>query len=163
MPIELTSLTPADRKDVIDLFNGHVRNSFAAYPEAPVGYEFYDFLVRQDGNWPAVGARSGSGELLGFGFLKPLNPLAAFAAAGEVGYFLKPEATRSGLGTRILARLEEGARARGLATILASVSSLNEPSLRFHAKQGFLECGRFHAVGRKWGRVFDLVWWQKRL
>jgi phosphinothricin acetyltransferase len=163
MPAALTPLTPQDRKEVIDIFNGHVLGGFAAYPETPVPYEFYDLLLKAVGDHPTVAARAETGELLGYGFLRPWHPLPAFAATAEVTYFLKPTATRQGLGTRMLARLEEEARALGITSILANVSSLNEASRQFHLKRGFVECGRFVGVGRKLGRVFDTVWLQKRL
>jgi L-amino acid N-acyltransferase YncA len=48
-------------------------------------------------------------------------------------------------------------------TILASISSRNDGSIRFHKKNGFRECGRFRRVGRKFGQDFDIVWMQLRL
>jgi phosphinothricin acetyltransferase len=48
-------------------------------------------------------------------------------------------------------------------TILASISSRNEGSLRFHRKHGFRECGCFEGVGRKFDQDFDVVWMQKRI
>ncbi len=160
---ELTPLSPQDRQEVIGIFNGHVLDGFAAYPEMTVPAEFYDLLMKAVGDYPTVAARSSSGELLGFGFLRPWNPLPAFAATAEITYFLKPEATRQGLGGRMLARLETEARARGITSILANVASLNEPSLRFHLAHGFVECGRFLGVARKRGVALDAVWFQKRL
>ena len=54
-----------------------------------------------------------------------------------------------------------GAKKQGIATILASISSLNEGSIRFHERHGFVECGRFLKVAEKKGMVFDTVWMQK--
>jgi phosphinothricin acetyltransferase len=51
----------------------------------------------------------------------------------------------------------------GLRTILAGISSLNPKSLAFHERQGFVQCGRFLNVGRKWGKDFDVVWMQKTI
>ncbi len=61
----------------------------------------------------------------------------------------------------MLARLEDEGKQQGITTILASISSLNEASIRFHANHGFTECGRFKGIGRKRGVVFDTVWMQK--
>jgi phosphinothricin acetyltransferase len=59
------------------------------------------------------------------------------------------------------ARLEKKGKDQGITTILASISSQNEGSIRFHAGHGFTECGRFKKVGRKKGIIFDTVWMQK--
>jgi hypothetical protein len=52
---------------------------------------------------------------------------------------------------------------RDIATILSSISSRNEGSIRFPARHGFLECGRFRDVGQKNGVLFDVVWMQKMI
>ncbi|MGD0951544.1 MAG: hypothetical protein ABR985_03985 [Methanotrichaceae archaeon] len=49
----------------------------------------------------------------------------------------------------------------GIVTVLASISSLNQASLAFHKKNGFVECGRFVGIGRKMGKGFDVVWMQR--
>jgi len=51
----------------------------------------------------------------------------------------------------------------GISSILASISSRNEESIAFHRSLGFRECGRLEAIGRKWGKVFDVVWMQRML
>jgi phosphinothricin acetyltransferase len=74
-----------------------------------------------------------------------------------------PEHTRKGIGEAILDYFVEEAKKRGIDSILASISSLNELSIDFHLKNGFKECGRFLQIGRKRGRDFDLIWMQKML
>ena len=44
---------------------------------------------------------------------------------------------------------------------LARISAENEGSISFHKKHGFVECGRFRAVGQKGPKVYDMVWMQK--
>ncbi|MDD4050440.1 MAG: GNAT family N-acetyltransferase [candidate division Zixibacteria bacterium] len=80
---------------------------------------------------------------------------------GEITYFILPEFTGRGIGVELLGRLTEEAKARGIDTLLGSISSLNEGSLRFHLRHGFVECGRFRRIGRKQGRDFDVIWVQK--
>jgi phosphinothricin acetyltransferase len=61
----------------------------------------------------------------------------------------------------LLDRLLAKACEMGITSILASISSLNPPSLSFHESHGFEECGRFAQIGRKKGQGFDVVWMQK--
>ncbi|MEW6380946.1 MAG: N-acetyltransferase family protein [bacterium] len=68
-----------------------------------------------------------------------------------------------GIGTALLRRLLDEGKSQGIRTVLANISSLNEASIRFHQKHGFVECGRFKAVCRKNGQFFDTVWMQKML
>ena len=163
MTYRLEALAEADRTAVVRIFNYFVEESFAAYPEEPVGTEFFDRILAMSDGYPAVSAKTEAGEIVGFGFLRAFHPAGTFARTAEIAYFVLPEHTGRGIGRRMLACFIDAARAMGVDNLLASVSSLNEQSLRFHGKAGF-ECrGRFVQVGRKAGRDFDVVWFQKRL
>lgn len=163
MDIALLPLTPADRQALVDLFNYYVEHGFAAFPEQPVPPAFADRLLELTRGYPTVAAKDPSGRLAGFGLLRPHNPLSTFAHTAEITYFLAPGCTRQGLGTRILHELERGARAKGVRILLAAVSSLNEASLAFHRKHGFVQVGRFREVVIKKGTPFDVIWMQKML
>jgi len=161
--VQLDPISPADCEEIVDLYNHYVTSSFAAFPEHEVSYGFFDVLMEAAGDYPTLAARDASGRLVGFGLLRPHHRLPVFARAAETTYFLAPGCTRRGIGSRILEELEHQARVRGIATLLASVSSRNEPSLAFHLKHGFVEAGRFRQIGMKMGQFFDVVWMQKML
>jgi phosphinothricin acetyltransferase len=156
-------ISDTDRVPVIDLFNYYIGHSFAAYPEQKVPYEFFTHFLETCRNYPSVVARLPDGTVAGFGLLRAHNPMPAFRHAAEITYFVRPDLTGKGLGSKMLARLEEEGKQQGITTILASISSLNEQSIRFHAGHGFTECGRFKGIGRKKGIVFDTVWMQKSI
>ncbi len=163
MNYELDGLAEGDRTAVVAIFNHFVERSFAAYPDEPVGGEFFDRVLDLSKGYPAVSVKTEAGEVVGFGFLRAFHLAATFRRTAEIVYFLLPEHTRRGLGSRMLSRFIEKARQLGIDNLLAEVSSLNEQSLRFHEAAGFERCGAFRAVGRKFGRDFDVVWFQKRL
>lgn len=152
-----------DREAIMDIFNFYVENSFAAYPEAKLPYEAFDPFLQLGSDYPKASVTDEEGKVVGFGRLRAHNPLSSFARAAEVTYFIHPEHTGRGIGRLLLAHLEEGARSKGIRTILASISSLNAGSIRFHEKNGFVEAGRFVRIVSKQGREFDTVWMQKML
>jgi L-amino acid N-acyltransferase YncA len=163
MDIHLSPITPADRQSMLDVFNHYVRHGFAAFVEQPMPLTFIDRLLELARGYPALAIKDPARRLLGFGLLRPHNPLPTFAHTAETTYFIAPDHTRQGLGTRLLQALEDGAREKGLRTLLAGVSSLNEGSLAFHRKHGFRKVGRFRQVCLKKGTLFDVVWMQKML
>ena len=150
-----------DGKAVIDIFNYYVRNTFAAYPEQEVPYEFFGMFLEICKNYPSVVVKDSEEQVAGFGMLRPHNPMPAFRHTAEITYFIRQGETGKGLGTKMLGFLETEGKRQGISTILASISSLNEGSIRFHVKNGFSECGRFIKVGQKKGILFDTVWMQK--
>jgi len=147
----------------MDIFNFYVEKSFAAYPEQKLPYEFFDTLLGMCRDYPNAAVRDPSAGVAGFGLLRPWHPMPAFARAAEITYFIKPGFTGRGIGGTLLKYLEDGGRQKGIAVLLAGISSLNEGSIRFHLKNGFVECGRFRNVGQKQGKIFDVVYCQKTL
>ncbi len=163
MDLTFEPLSADARQAVIDILNFYIENSFAAYPEDMVPYEFFEVFLDMCRDHPSAIAKNKDGEIVGFGMLRPFNTIPTFSQTAEITYFLKPEFTGRGVGTAILDFLTAGGREQGLTSILASVSSLNEGSIRFHLKNGFSECGRFKSVGLKNGTVFDVVYFQKTI
>jgi L-amino acid N-acyltransferase YncA len=156
-------LSPADREPVMAIFNYYIENSMAAYPEHALPPEAFDGVLKMCAGYPAITARDDAGELSGFAMLRPFHPLSTFSGMAEITYFLQPEATGRGLGRLLLDQMILGAREKGLRTLLASISSLNEGSLRFHLRNGFEECGRLRRAGLKQGREFDVIYCQLML
>jgi phosphinothricin acetyltransferase len=163
MLYEFLPLEDADRTAIAAIFNYFVEHSFAAYPEETVGEDFLDWLLAMSKGYPSLCVKTEAGEVVGFGFLHAYHPAESFRRTAEITYFLLPEHTRHGVGERMLDHFIREARALGIDNLLASVSSRNEPSLRFYAKAGFERCGELFAVGRKSGRDFGVVWFQKRI
>lgn len=163
MQYHLEPLSHAHQQAVVDIFNHFVTQSFAAYPDKPVPYGFFDKLLEAIQGYPAVAVRDDQDQVAGFGFLRPYYPFPAFRRTALITYFLLPTHTGKGIGTAILQRLSTEASQHGIECLLASISSRNEQSLAFHRKQGFEECGRFRGIGTKFGENFDEVWMQKRI
>ncbi|MCQ1536075.1 N-acetyltransferase [Methanosarcina sp. KYL-1] len=163
MEYDLVPISPEDREAVIDIFNHYIENSFAAYPEKKVPYEFFNFFLQATAGYPTTLAKDENKKVVGFGMLHPHSPMPTLSGTAEITYFIRPDCTGKGIGSSMLERLMAGAREKGLHCILASISSLNEGSIRFHRDHGFKECGRFREVGKKNGKLFDTVWMQRFL
>ncbi|HNX16887.1 MAG TPA: N-acetyltransferase family protein [Methanoregula sp.] len=154
-------LLPEDETEVIDIFNYYIANSFAAFPSQTVPYEFFNLFLAACKDYPSVVAKEQDGKIAGFGLLRFHNMMPAFSRTAEVSYFVRPGCTGKGLGTQMLKQLEKEGKSQEISVILACISSLNEGSIRFHEKNGFVHCGQFKNVAVKNGVVFDTVWMQK--
>jgi len=146
---------------VIDIFNHFIATSMAAYPEGPVPHEFFSRFLQMMQGYPALVVTVSSGQVVGFGFLRPFHPASTLRRTAEVTYFILPEFTRLGIGTALLQRLIEQARPMGVENLVANVSSQNEPSIAFHRKNGFHVCGCIERAGRKHDQDFDVMWMQR--
>ena len=161
MEYTFKKLSRDDCEAVLAIMNYFIENSYAAYNQKHIGPEVFERFYTMAQGYPALTVRDESDEIIGFGFLHPYHPADSFNHTAEISYFIRPEHTHFGLGTRLLNHFIEQAQKKGLKTILASISSRNQQSLKFHLKHGFLECGRFKQIGLKNGKEFDVVWMQK--
>jgi len=151
-------------REVMDIFNYYVENSFAAYPEHKLPYEFYGKFLEMARGYPAyVIKNNDTGKVIGFCFLRAYNSMPVFRETAEVSYFLDQDETGKGIGKEALELLEKEGVKMGIKYLLANISSLNDQSLQFHKKNGFVECGRFLHIGRKKEKNFDVVWMEKEI
>jgi len=146
--------------EVIDIFNYYVRETFNTYLEDCVPFDFYDSLLKKIEDYPSCVVKTEDGRVIGFGMLRAYDPRPTFSHTATISYFIEPEFCNCGIGSDMLARLLAEAGLKGIKTVLARISALNEGSIRFHIKHGFTECGRFKQVCRKKGQDFDVVWMQ---
>jgi phosphinothricin acetyltransferase len=68
-----------------------------------------------------------------------------------------------GLGRRLLGHLEARARESGFHVLVAGISADNVASVRLFESAGFQKCAHYREVGKKFGRVLDVVHYQKIL
>ena len=158
---ELQPLAEAHRTGVIDIINYYIENTTAAFPETPVSYDIFNEFLAATQKYPAFAVVDEGGAVLGVGMLRPYIPMPTFDHCAEIAYFLSQDACGKGIGTELLERLLEAARAGGFTNILAKISSENPASVRFHQRHGFTECGVVKAACRKNGRLLDVVWMQR--
>ena len=151
MNITFEKLGNKHQKEVMDIFNYYVENSFAAFAEHRLPDIFFEKILEKIQDYPAYAIKeSDSGATAGFCYLSPYHPLL-------------PHYTHAGAGKMCLDLLEADAKKRGIRIILADISSKNPQSISFHEKFGFTPCARLEKVGHKFGEDFDVIIMQKNL
>ncbi|MCX7749490.1 MAG: GNAT family N-acetyltransferase [Clostridia bacterium] len=164
MVLKFEKMTVEHAKEIMDIFNYYIENSFAAYPDTKLPYEFYGKFLEMTKGYPAFAMKDENKDrVLGFCFLRAYNPFPVFKEAAEISYFIHKDDVGKGIGEEALNVLQQEAKKMGIRNLLASISSENEQSLKFHRKNGFRECGRLHQIGNKKGKRFDVVWMEKEL
>jgi phosphinothricin acetyltransferase len=156
--ITIREMQESDGDAVMKIFNHYAAATFAAYPEGPLPPQF--FVPLREGALSAI-VLEDDGGIAGFGLLKPFLPFPSFRKTGMLTYFLAPEVTGKGFGSRLLERLSEDAKMKGMTMLVANMSSKNEASIGFHKRHGFSEAGNLAGVGEKFGQTFGVLWMQK--
>lgn len=108
-------------------------------------------------------AVSGDGTVLGYAKSGQFRDKAAYRTTCETSIYLGADHRGSGVGgalyRELFARLDRGP----LRLAVAGVTQPNVASDRLHRALGFEEVGTFTGVGTKFGRPWDVRWYQRRL
>jgi phosphinothricin acetyltransferase len=117
------------------------------------------FLVAESAPEPAS-----DGPVLGYAYLAPFRPKAAYFHTVEDSVYLAPEAKGRGVGRRLIEALIPAAAATGRREIIAVIADTGDPSsMILHERCGFTHAGRLARVGFKHGRWLDTVQMQYTL
>jgi L-amino acid N-acyltransferase YncA len=129
-------------------------------PRTPAGQAAW--LAAHTDEYPAVVAVEGH-DVLAFGGLSPYRPKPSYRWTVEDSVYVKDGYRGKRLGREILEELIARGRARGHHSMIARVTSENEPSLRLHERCGFTRVGVEREAAYKLGHWLDVVTLQRLL
>lgn len=87
----------------------------------------------------------------------------AYAGTVETGVYVDPSFHRRGVGRALYTELFVRLRAAGFHTVIAGIALPNDASVRMHEACGFTHVGTCREVGRKFGKWWDVGFWQAHL
>ncbi|KYK23910.1 hypothetical protein AYK25_00645 [Thermoplasmatales archaeon SM1-50] len=88
MNLRFDLMTELYAKEVIDIFNYYITHSFAAYPESPMPYQFYNKFLEITKGYPAfIIKNSDSGKVIGFVFYDRIIPFQYFGRQQKLPIF----------------------------------------------------------------------------
>ncbi|MFC8505723.1 GNAT family N-acetyltransferase [Streptomyces sp. NPDC057411] len=165
-----TQVRPAAEGDLAaltELYNHYVRETAITFDTEPFTPEQRLPWLRshpEDGpHRLLVAQHAGTGEILGYASSSAFRPKAAYATSVEVSVYLSPTAGGSGVGTLLYEHLFKALATEDVHRAYAGIAQPNEPSVRLHARFGFRHIGTYGEVGRKFGRYWDVAWYEKDL
>ncbi|MFJ8465579.1 GNAT family N-acetyltransferase [Streptomyces swartbergensis] len=104
-----------------------------------------------------------SQRILGYATSSPFRAKPAYATSVETTVYVAPHAGRRGIGTLLYKALFEALSGEDLHRAYAGIAQPNEASARLHERFGFRYVGTYQEVGRKFGRYWDVAWYEKPL
>ncbi len=156
-----------DLKALTDLYNHYVR-------ETPITFDTAVFTPEERRPWLLSHPEDGpyrlmvavapdSHEILGYATSSAHRVKPAYSTSAEVTVYLAPHATGRGVGTRLYEALFAALADEDLHRAYAGIAQPNEASARLHERFGFRHVGTYREVGRKFGRYWDVAWYEKEL
>lgn len=102
-------------------------------------------------------------EIVGYAALNSFSDRCGYQDTAEVSVYVDPLHRGKQIGTQLLGELVERAKSNRLDCLVSRISEGNEASFVIHRKLGFFEAGILKKVGKKFGRVLDVHYWQLSL
>jgi L-amino acid N-acyltransferase YncA len=156
----LRDATVADLPAINEIYNHFVLHCTCTYQIVPSTLEERQAWFAGRGPRHPVVVAEDAGEIVAWGSLSAFHKREAFERTVENSIYVSPRHQRRGLGRLMLEELIRRARAADVHTLVAAISADQEGSLALHERMGFRETGRLHEVGRKFGKVLDVVYMQ---
>jgi phosphinothricin acetyltransferase len=159
--------TEDDLADLTDIYNHFVRETpitFDMEPSTPQQRRPWLRSHSEDGRHRLVVAqRRPGGRILGYATSSPFRAKPAYGTSVEVSVYCAPDAGGRGVGTLLYTALFEALESEDLHRAYAGIALPNEASHRLHLRFGFERVGVYRQVGRKFGRYWDVAWYEKPL
>ncbi|MEU6089086.1 N-acetyltransferase family protein [Streptomyces sp. NPDC047085] len=157
----------ADLTALTALYNHYVR-------ETPITFDLEAFTPEERRPWLLshpedgphrlmVATDADSQQILGYATSSPHRPKAAYATSVETSVYVLPDAGRRGIGSLLYDALFKALADEDVHRAYAGITQPNEASTRLHERFGFQYVGTYSEVGRKFGRYWDVAWYEKEL
>jgi len=157
--------TADDLERINDIYNHYVLHTQATFDVEPI-------TIERRREWFTHYSTSGPHRLLvadddgmvtGFATSSPFRPRAAYATSIETSVYCHPDRLGMGIGSTLYARLFEEIKGEDLHRAYAGISLPNDASVSLHERFEFVKVGEYTEVGRKFGRYWDVAWFEKKL
>lgn len=149
--------------ELTEIYNYYVLNTTVTFHAKALGIEeMRQILFDDDPRFPSYAIFDGD-NLCGYCILAHFKKREAYDSTAEVTVYLKNGLERRGIGTFAVTRLEEIAIQKGFHALLAVICAENTGSAGLFSGLGYEKCAYYREVGIKFGRLLDVVCYQKIL
>ena len=158
------NILPAKKNELpelVDIYNYYVRNTTVTFNTEEVDEEQFIATFYADENNYTLDTIHMNGRIIGYCSLNPFNKKEAYRRSVYISIYLEQSSTGKGLGREILGFLENQAMNKGCRSLIALISKENVTSCSFFEKNGYRRVGELQQAGEKFGRLLDVVYYQK--
>lgn len=147
--------------EVLAIYNYYVLNSTATFHTHLLNEsEMREIVFFSNPKYKTFVILDGK-NLCGYVLLTQYKKREAYNRTAEVTIYLNPDYTGKDIGSQALKYIEVVAKQAGVHVLIAIICGENTSSIKLFEKNGYLKCAHFKEVGEKFGRLLDVVDYQK--
>src|SRR3990167_544766 len=163
--MNIRPVRPDDAAGINAVYNPFILGSPATFETAAIDPETRRRWIEDrmaNPRWPAVVAESQDGEIAGFANASAFDPRAAYETSIKGSVFIAPQAQVMGVGARLYSGLFGRLAGIHVPRAYAGIVPPNPASVALHRRFGFRHVSTLDEVGRKFGRFYSVMWFEKR-
>ncbi len=168
--ITIRPVSITDTDDILRIYAPYVAETAISFEtEVPSHDEFAERIKNTIKKYPYLVAEK-DGRVVGYTYAGVFKNRAAYDHCVETTVYVDKDMKQSGIGSALYDELEKELKKLNISNLNACIALpvgedpyLTMDSIYFHEKKGYKKCAHFHGCGRKFGRVYDMVWMEKIL
>ena len=164
--IVIADAAPEHLEAIAAIYGASVLDSAVTFDTEPLGIDHWSAVLAdrdQAAGRLLLVALDGSGSVLGFAKSGAFMGKPAYSTTCETSVYVAEAARGKGVATTLYSALFERLDASPLRLAVAGLAEPNPASEALHRAFGFEPVGTFRAVGVKFGRPWDVTWYQRPL
>lgn len=164
-PVEIRPATERDLEAINEIYNHYVVTAHYTFDLEPMTMamrrEWFSHYG-ETGRYRLMVALAGGG-VIGYACSSRFRPKPAYETSVETSIYVAPGAISHGTGSRLYETLFRSLQGEDLHRAYAGIALPNAQSIALHERFGFRRVAHFTDQGRKFGRYWDVAWWEKPL
>jgi phosphinothricin acetyltransferase len=154
-----------DLAALVDLYNHYIVHTPITFDVQPMTIDerrpWFDAHQSSGRHRLLVAVDAVDERILGYATTSRWRPKAAYDTTVESSIYCHPDATGRGIGTLLYGALFDAIASENVHRIVAGATMPNEASVKLHKRFGFREVGVFSSVGFKFGKYWDVAWFER--
>lgn len=161
--VEVRPATVEDLAVVNVIYNQYVAETHYTFDVEPMSLDARKEWFTHygtSGRYRVVVAVS-EGVVIGYASSGRFRPKPAYETSIETSIYLAPESVGRGAGARLYDGLFKSLEGEDVHRAYAGIALPNPASIGLHERFGFKRVAHFTEQGRKFGRYWDVAWYEK--
>ena len=163
--VEVRPALESDLSAMNDVYNQYVAETHYTFDVDPMTIgERHEWFTHYDetGRYRVMVAVS-EGIVIGYASSSRFRVKPAYETSIETSVYLAPESVGRGAGSRLYEGLFKALEGEDVHRAYAGIALPNPASIGLHERFGFKRVAHFTEQGRKFGRYWDVAWYEKAL
>lgn len=160
MPV-IRKAVPADIPAITEIYNEAILTTDATFDNDPKTIAEQTKWFEEHSTRNPIVVAGVNGKVVGWASLSQWSTRCAYADTAEISLYVTEEYRKHGIGKRLMQVVLDEGKEAGLHTVISRITASNAVSIALHRQFDFEDVGIMKEVGRKFGKLLDVLMMQK--